>query len=255
MKIKVELTCSNSKIILPVGFSSYIQALIYQSLPRKTACWFHENGFKYENRVFKLFCFSSILEKARYDKRLKSFIFPQKVSFYIASPIDKFLEQLIQELSNKNRLNLGKNPLFVTSLESLENFSIKTNNIKICALTPIEVHSTFTRQNKKITHYYSPFEPEFGQLINNNIKKKWQALYKIKCPYNLNIKPLFRGNKNEQILYFGTGNNKTLIKGWKGTYDLAGNKNLLQFALAAGIGSKSSQGCGMIDLLEEKACA
>jgi CRISPR-associated endoribonuclease Cas6 len=72
MKLKITLL-SDKKIELPTGFSSYIQAIIYNFLDRVSAQWLHEKGFRFEKRSFKLFTFSSFHEKPEYIRNKKKF--------------------------------------------------------------------------------------------------------------------------------------------------------------------------------------
>ena len=126
---------------------------------------------------------------------------------------------------------------------------INSESIKTKAISPIEVHSTLSKgDGKKKTYYYTPFEKEFPELINLNIKKKWKAFHKEDCTFDLNIKPLFSGNKFERIQYFGAGEFSTLVKAWAGFYRLEGQTEILKFAIDAGLGSRNSQGFGMVEV-------
>lgn len=249
MRIKITFI-GKEKVLLPVGFNEYIQALIYNHIDKDSAEWLHSKGFAFEKRSFKLFVFSSILEKGFFDKNTRTFTFPKEINFYISSPVDWILEQIATNLIKSETIRLGQNELRVSSIAVIKHDKIKENSVKINAITPVETHSTFTKPDgKKITHYYTPFEKEFGELIDKNMKKKWAAFYKRECPHSIAIKALFKGSRNERIIYFGTGKKKTLIKGWKGYFRLEGETEFLQFALNAGLGSRNSQGFGMIEIL------
>ena len=249
MRIKITLT-GREKVLLPAGFNEYIQALIYNHIDEDSARWLHNKGFCFEKRSFKLFVFSSILEKGIFNKSTKTFTFPKEINFYISSPVDWILEQIATNIIKSKVVTLGENELQTSSIAIVKRSEIKENSIRINAITPIETHSTFIKPDgKKITHYYTPFEKEFSELIDKNMKKKWTAFYKKDCPYSIKIKPLFKGNRNEKIVYFGTGERKTLIKGWKGHFRLEGETAFLQFALDAGLGSRNSQGFGMIEVV------
>ena len=70
MKIKIILI-SNHKIVLPIGYNRHIQALIYNQFDREISTWLHDNGFATDDKKFKLFVFSPVLEKAEYNKENK----------------------------------------------------------------------------------------------------------------------------------------------------------------------------------------
>ena len=248
MRLKIELLSQNP-ITLPRGYNEYLHALIYKHLNTDDAKWLHDDGFAFEKRRFKLFTFSSIITKGTFDRTKKEFTFPRNVHFYVSSPVDWILEQLAGNLLKSESVTLGNNSLMVSSVEIFRTAKIEKESIRVKAISPIEVHSTFTLENgKKKTHYYTPYEDEFSSFINENLKKKYNAFYKKECYYNIITYPQFSGNNNEKIIYFGAGSNKTLIKGWQGYYKLNGDPQFLQFAIDAGLGSRSSQGFGLIEL-------
>ena len=248
MKLKISLiSCKN--IVLPKEFNFIVQALIYRFLDRLPAEWLHNNGFKVEKRSFKLFVFSSFLEKGRYSTTENSFIFPNIISFYVTSPVTWIIEQFAKNIILNEKVELGNNMMNVSSLEVFDNETIETNRIRINALTPIEVHSTLTKSdgNKK-TYYYSPRESEFSDLINENLKKKWMACYRQECNYNVSISPVNMRYCRERIRLF----KETVIKGWTGHFWLSGEPEFLQFAFVTGLGSRNSGGFGFIEKVRER---
>ncbi|MDY6970211.1 MAG: hypothetical protein SVR08_16370 [Spirochaetota bacterium] len=97
MRLKIELL-SEQPITLPTGYNEYLQALIYKFLNTDNAQWLHDEGFVFEKRKFKLFTFSSIINRGKFDSIKKEFTFPQNVYFYVSSPVDWILEQLAGNL-------------------------------------------------------------------------------------------------------------------------------------------------------------
>jgi len=255
MRLKIELmSIKEPRIFLPTGFNSFIQAFIYNNLPIDDAKWLHEKGFKLEKQTFKLFTFSSFLEKAIYDRKYGFFIFPQTISFYISSPVEWILEYMAKTILVNSNLFIGNNKLIVSSIGICPSVKIYKNRIDIKAITPIEVHTTLkTDDNKNKTYYYSPFEKEFSEMVDSNLKKKWHSLFQKECPHNIKIFPLFKSENYERIIFFGNDNKRTIIKGWIGPYTLeSDNIDFLRFAYDSGIGSKNSQGCGMFNIVNDR---
>jgi len=247
MKVKITLV-STDKIELPTGFSRYIQAVIYNFLDRISAKWLHEKGFQFEKRSFKLFTFSSFLEKPKFIRDKKLFIFPNEVSFLISSPVNWVIEQVVQNIIISENVMLLDNVAIVSSVEIQEDINIIKNKIRIKTINPIEVHSTLQKMDGvKKTYYYSPAEIEFQDLINKNLQKKWMAFYKEDCPYNLKISPVRLDLCRENIRSF----KDIIIKGWVGHFWLEGEHEFLQFGLDAGLGSRSSAGFGMIEIVHK----
>lgn len=245
MKLKITLT-SDKKIILPTGFSIHLQAIIYNFLDRFSAEWLHEKGFKFEKRSFKLFTFSSLHEKPRYLKDKKQFIFPNEVSFTISSPVNWVIEQVVKNIVISEKVKLGNNITNVSSVEIFEDENIKDSKLRIQTVNPIEVHSTLLKADGgKKTYYYSPSENEFQDLINKNLQKKWTSFYQEDCPYNLTIKPVRLDLCKENKRTF----KGIIIKGWVGHFWIGAEPEFLKFGLLVGLGSRNSQGFGMVDVV------
>ena len=246
MKVKFSFE-SNRNIILPVGFKEILQWFIYSSIKDE---WLHSVGFSKGKRSFKLFCFSEILQKARFIKEKDIFIFPRTISFIVSSPVDWILEKLATGSLINHRINLGGNSVNLKEIAVLKQAEINENEITVKTLSPIEVHSTFEINGRRKTHYYTPFEDDFSRLINDNAKRKWEAFYKEKCPFDLKIKPI--GFNKERIVKFGQKNRYVLVKGWSGNFKLYGEPEFLRFIVDAGLGSRNSQGFGMVEVIGGK---
>jgi len=225
--------------------------MIYSLLNKHSANWLHEKGFKYEKRSFKLFTFSSILERGQYEKKHGIFIFPKKISFYVSSPVNWILEQVAQNFVVSENFRIGPNNISISSISVLKMPNI-SERIIVKAITPISIRSTFLSEGKKYFHTYSPLDPKFEELINKNAKKKWLAFYGETCPYSLSIKPIFKNDKKyKRVIYYGNINNKkTIIEGWVGNYLLCGNTEFLKFAYDSGLGERNSQGFGLIEITD-----
>jgi len=245
MQVKITLISTN-KIELSTGFSRHIQALIYNFLDRAPAQWLHEKGFKFENRSFKLFTFSSFLEKPRFIRDKKIFIFPNEISFLISSPVNWVIEQVVQNIVISEKIMLGNNVTMISTVEIQKDVNVSKNKIRIKTINPIEVHSTLQEMDgTKKTYYYSPAESEFQDLINKNLQKKWTAFYKESCSYDLKISPVRLDLCRENIRLF----KKIIIKGWVGHFWLEGDPEFLKFGLETGLGSRSSAGFGMVEMV------
>ena len=244
MRIKICLKSENN-IVLPFGYFSTIQGLIYSLLDKIKSEWLHQEGFKYEKRSFKLFVFSEIIERAKTDTKSRKFIFPDAISFYFSTPVDWIIEQFAKNLIFDEKIKLGENVVSLYSIETLKIPQLENNKIKIKALSPIEIHSTLKKEDgSSKTYYYSPFEREFSDLINKNLKKKWQAFYNKPCKYTISIFPV-NSKSCRQIV---TKEKGTVIKGWKGTFFIDGDKQLIKFAFDVGLGNRNSLGFGMIHI-------
>jgi CRISPR-associated endoribonuclease Cas6 len=252
LRIKVELIAENN-VILPRGYNAIIQGLIYSFFNDFQSRWLHDQGFSYEKRTFRLFNFSSFLERAKYFQDSQIFKFPRKLSFYFSSPINYITEHFAVNFIKQNHIWVYDQKCMISSVNVYKNPEITNNNININAISPIEVHSTIQDENGKIkTIYHNAFEESFNNLVNQNLKKKWTAAIKQACPHDISIKPLFKKDWKEKIQYFrkkiGSEIQLIVIKGWQGKFNLQGHPDFLSFAYQTGLGSRNSSGFGMFEL-------
>jgi CRISPR-associated endoribonuclease Cas6 len=204
----------------------------------------HNEGSKFEKRHFKLFTFSRLL--GRFEPRGRGIAFKGPISLWIASPLVKILESFASHLVKKGKVKLGDSYLRPTGVE-VSFAEEPANSVMVRTLSPITAYSTLRAgDGKKKTYYYSPFEAEFSKLIGENLLKKYTFLNNRPPPGNdqsFTIKPEKVSNRNQHIIMF----KDTVIKAWSGIYRLEGSPELIQIAFDTGLGSKNSQGFGMIE--------
>ena len=242
MKIKLVFE-AKSPIFLQTGYLHSIQGLIYNMLDRLSADWLHSEGFQHKNRFFKLFVFSEINEKGKFVKN-KGFYFPERISFYLASPIHWIIEQIAKNGIMTESYKLGCNDVKLVEISTYPQEKIENEKVIIKTLSPIEVHSTLKKPDgSSKTYYYNPREQEFSALIEKNIKKKWEILNKKECKLSLKITPANVKHLKERTIIV----KDSVIKGWKGRFILEGDKELIQLAFETGLGSHNSLGFGMIE--------
>jgi len=244
LRIKISFSALSKKgFMLPRHHNYLVQAFIYRNLSRHIARFVHDRGYRYEKRRFRLFTFSRIYGK--FIQQEDMIVYPAKCSLWIASPITEILESFAASLARKGKFKLGSNFCSVDSIEVP--FSEKYGEeIIIRVLSPITVYSTLlTRDNKKKTYYYSPFEPDFSRLIKENLFKKYALLNHGETEEKLifSIEPKKVSKRNLHIIFY----KKTVIKAWSGIYILRGSASLIRIAFDCGLGAKNSQGFGMIE--------
>ncbi|MCD6512880.1 MAG: CRISPR-associated endoribonuclease Cas6 [Thermoplasmata archaeon] len=234
---------SQDDIVLPLHYNYTIQSFLYRHVSPELGKFLHDFGFTVGKRRFKMFTFSRLNGKYR--------ILGDKIKFYppvsltISSPLDRFISELGNTLVRENKLELVKNKIYVESIIVHSEPEIK-DEIKIKMLSPVVVYSTLaTPDGKKKTYYYSPYEREFVDLIDKNLRKKYEAFYK-KKPRARKLKLKIKGKPKEKVIIY----RGTIIKGWMGIFVLNGNRKLLKLSYYSGLGSKNSQGFGMFEVME-----
>jgi len=222
-----------------------VQAMIYNSLDDNIGNFLHDKGFTHGKRAFKMFAFSRLMGDYRLDKSEGKITFVGPVSLVVTSPYNDFCNSLANGLLFRSSTRLGPAKVKVTDI-SLTQDLIEDERIKITTLSPIVVYSTLLRPDgRKYTCYFEPWERDFAEIIENNLKKKYKAYYNVEPPSgNVSIIPLKRP-KLSVINY-----KNTVIKGYSGTFILSGPVQLIQLAAESGLGCKNSQGFGCIKILK-----
>ena len=242
MRLTLEFNADN-EIVLPLDYNYHIQSFLYNHISPELGKFLHDHGFKIEKRKFKMFTFSRL--QGKYIITKDKIIFFSPVYLTISSPLDRFISELGNTLLKTDNLKIFKNKVHVESIKVHPEPEIK-NEIKIKMLSPVVVYSTLlTKDGKKKTYYYSPYENEFVELIDKNMRRKYEAFYR-KKPRARKLKIEAVGKPKEKIIKY----RGTIIKGWMGTFILNGNRKLLKFTYYSGLGSKNSQGFGMFEVVE-----
>lgn len=245
IRARLTLRCPDGgRIFLPVDYNYLVQAAIYRSISRELADFLHDEGFLFGGRRFKMFTFSRLEGRCVLDRNNKQFIYSGDVVLQISSPIEKFVEDLASTVLSEGFINIGKQTLRVVELAFPARPAMGGGKLEIRMLSPLTVYSTLmTRDGKKKTYYFSPYEREFSTLVNSNIKKKYLLLSgENNITSDLDIEPLMV--KEVVVIYKGT-----VIKGWMGRFSLSGSKVLVETAYEAGLGAKNSQGFGMFEVI------
>jgi len=245
LRIKIKLSCQKQPLRLPRHYNYIVQSFIYRNLNKKLAEKIHKKGEILGKRHFKLFTFSRIFGKFKNEK--ETLVFHKDINFLIASPITEILESFATTLVKKGEIKLNGCTLFLSGIEVLYSPEIK-ENILVRTLSPITVYSTLqTPEGKKKTYYYSPFENDFSNLVKQNLIKKYTIIHKQNSKkMDFAILPEKVSSKNQHVIFY----KGTVIKAWSGVYRLKGAKELIGVAYDTGLGSKNSQGFGMIEVLE-----
>ncbi len=242
MRVKYEFF-SDKNIVLPYFYNEFLQSLIYEYILPERREFLHEEGYKYENRKFKLFTFSRILRHPKHLQNLRIFDFGKKISFVLSSPLNWILEETAENLIKSTYIRLGKNKLSLSSINVIPKKEF-TENISLRTISPITVYSTFRENKISPFKYYSPMESEFFVQILNNLKKKFFVYYGREYNGPLRIQILkFDPKHGRQVVWF----KRRPITGWNLVLKLEGERDILYLAYYAGIGAKNSAGFGCLE--------
>ncbi len=244
MRLVLELNCEN-EFSIPVHYNYHIQSLLYNSISPKLADILHNKGFPIQGRKFKLFTFSRILGRYQTNNKKGEISFSSPFRLIVSSVLREFIEEIAEELLLKETVRIASQRVSLNSVE-VSDFTSDREKLKINMLSPTTIYSTLSRADgRKKTYYYNPFEREFGELISENAKKKFRAFYGNEPGGGIKLTPLKVNNNNEKIITY----KNTVIKGWMGTYELSGDRELIKIVYDTGLGGKNPQGFGCFEVL------
>lgn len=251
MRLRIKFTAKEGELTLPVHHNEILQAIIYKHLESQLAKRLHEKGIKdpESERSLKLFTFSRLLaKKVDIDPDKRFITFSSPITWVVASPLHEFIVSLYNNLIKNREVELlsynGKTIVCVSNIW-FDPVPAYKCPVLIETLSPITSYRTEMSDSKAFTHYYSPKDPEFNDLIIGNLLRKYRTLTgnALSIDEKAYVKPVRIANR-ENILYF----KDTLIKGWSGIFELSLPKELFYVAFSCGLGAKNSQGFGCIGI-------
>jgi len=228
---------------VPIHHESLIHGLIYHCIRDPFyRDHLHNQGFVYEKRQFRMFCFSRF--QGRYTIVNQRMIFRSPVSFLFSAHDERLIRELTSSLFTKESILIGTKSVRLHSIQQADERT--SGHMRIRMITPVTAYSTFILNNKKKTFYYSPREEEFTQLVKLNAIKKYTALYgEEPTSAELHLEPVEFERLRPRVVMF----KKTYIKGWTGDFILKGDPELVQLVYDVGLSAKNSNGLGLFEVV------
>lgn len=245
MQLKLNFK-SDQDIIFDENNIRVIQGIIYKKLDEIGARYIHNGRFKWNKKEFRHFCFSGIISKNTADKGIVNH--GREFSIIIATALKNIVEDLCNAFYTEKIVCQDKE-LYCQIIEVLDT-SVKDNIITVISQSPIVIDKTTHHNGKKTRRYYAPDELGIESLIKNNLIDKHNSLYKKKLDHTAQFKILQVDHltKIEKKYQKPSKRNSISINivGYHATLTLTGDPKLLKMALNSGLGSKNSQGFGLV---------
>ncbi len=272
MKLKITLS-TNVPGVIDFNYQHQIASIIYKCLANTNpdyAEWLHDQGFAGSNgKQFKLFVFSGItfegpIKISAYGAK-KGFTFratersPFTLSFQIASPVDEFVQTLIEGVFFEgNPINLGRQPVRIFRVQTLHDNLIAENGSQTVNLAPLETPIFVKKPMPKGVNdlFLYPGDDEYEILLNRNLANKYQALFNKSYegePLNFRFKPLAKKSEKKFTIFKQTpdGASEAIdIKGTLKPFGVTGPLELIKIGIECGFGQENSMGCGYVDVVK-----
>ena len=255
MRVVIRLETKGGSISLPIHYNRLIQGFIYRNISKALADRYHNGGFSYGKRHYKLFVFSRLLSrKVSVDTASGIISFKDPVYLKIGALDTRLLESLAIYLLKRQFIKLGGNLCRFASIEVESPINVD-GSVLVKAISPISVHRTlYDKEGRKKTYYFSPWEAEFSELILDNLKRKAKAFYgesvelpEVEHPV---VVPVRVSSGNLKTLIYRKNGRDYVIKGWMGLYELRLPQFYFDIAYSAGLGARNSLGFGMVEVVK-----
>ena len=236
------------KLILPLSYHHILQGFIYNVLSAEPdySSFLHDYGYKDGEKPFKLFVFSLIDGKYEINKNTRHITFYDKISFEVRSPMYEFCDLFCLSIMHRDRYIINDREIFLDGCVYTKR-TVMEDSITVRTLSPICLTDNSSTDSDMKTHYISPIESCFCDAVNNNFISKYRAAHGYNPEGNIIITPEKISDKDKYVTRFLRSGKSIFITAWNGLYNLSGSPTDLSFLYDCGIGSRNSQGFGMIE--------
>ena len=190
---------------------------------------------------------------------------PFTFSFQIASPVDKFIQHLIDGIFEEGQeIKLGRQTLSISQVETLENslssIPYPAHPVHPCEYTltlkplesPIFIKKPMPSGQRDL--YLFPGDEGYAEFLNQNLLHKYETLYGKAFegePLKFNFHTI-KGKSVKQFTVFKKGVDGSMkpinIKGTLQPFTVSGSKELIKIGLECGFGQNNSMGCGYVEI-------
>lgn len=239
---KILVIQATQDTVLDYNYHYELMKEIYRSLEvanSKLAFQVHEEGFRIENKNYKLFTNQLYIEKANYTKNGIEIRKGTKCKLTI-SGFDVIVKNIVLGFIKKDNVNLFNKKYKLLEVENDK--KVKLDNITLYKVRNPIVATIHDTKGRII--FKSPFEEDYYKILANNLKRKYKLIH---------------GKDYEGDLYFDIEDTflvkKRLISNIKSKGMLIGysnfelymvaNRDMQKVAYYCGFGSNNSLGMGM----------
>lgn len=266
MRLQVVLTPEDKECYIPYNYQHLLSSALYNLInvaDKEYAQYLHNQGIKSEEgKPIKFFTFSYLITPNR--KPMKDRILipnHQPCCFFLSSPlIDGFVKNIVIGLFKQQIIRIQNSVFNVVKVEPITTPDFSTECEFKC-LSPFVISSIHEHKGQMKPYYLRPHDEDLSDLINKNILRKYQTLYK-KMPEDSYLQFILDKKYSDShdprqltkliTLKEGETNRETSIKGIYAPFMLRGSTELIKLAWDAGLGTHCSQGFGCIELMNHQ---
>jgi len=259
MRFKINLSLSNPNLkTLPLNYQYELSAYIYRTIANGDANyaeWLHQNGFKMEEKQFRLFTFSNfIIPQKTIDKENARLIIKgNNASFLISFLPERSTEEFVKGVFANQIFSIGdklsKAEFTINNIELLPS----PNNVSEFIGETLSPICITLRNDFNRIDYLIPSHAQAGELIKNNLLNKYVAFHDKEYSGDLYFEWETLSEPRSKLITIKSGTpQQTKIKGYNCQFRIKAAPELLKIAFEAGIGEKNSMGFGMFEVIGGK---
>ncbi len=250
MRIKI-LADVGDGLTLPINYNHLLTGIIYRFLAESDpeyASFLHNEGYRGAEKRFKLFTFSQLMAERRRitGDRIH---FRSALTWYVSSPVERFLSHFADTLLIGGCLSLGHRDLRIEDV-NVPRIPRFRSEMSFRCLSPITMSTKRERDGKAVMHYCLPDDPTFSELIRQNLIRKHDAIHG-RAPHEDALTFTFdkayidrrQGRVTRLVDYKGIK-----IRGVLCPFHVSGSIPLIQIGYECGFGDKNSAGFGMAEV-------
>jgi CRISPR-associated endoribonuclease Cas6 len=259
MRITLTLSHRKPSVKLTVNNAHLLSSLIYNIVDSSSSEYaekLHEQGYRLQNKAFKLFTFSPIYLANRrkwcmHENGTMS-TGERMLHFTVSSPKSEFIEHLVVGLLHEPFVRIGTERFRVETVRKLDP-PVITGDMRFISMSPV-VCSTKTNPDE-YARFLFPGDEEFTRVLLENLCRKYEALYGSPFEdegeeflFEIDRDYVVRMNgKVQKLITIKEGRpDETKVKGTLAPFRLQGPKELIEVGFECGFGEKNSQGFGMV---------
>ena len=252
--MRIKITCDIGEgICLPINYNYFLAGAIYRFLRESDpeyADFLHQEGYELENRHFKLFTFSQLMAKRR-EIRGEQIHFHSPLTWYVSSSQEPFLENFAAALMGAGILKIERHRLRVRDVEVLRQPRFGSQMTFRC-LSPITMSTKRERDGQLGTHYCLPDDPQFSELVRQNLIRKYEAVYRhppTEKSFAMTFDQAYIDKKEGRVTRL-IDFKGTKIRGVFSPFHVIGTPELIHIGYECGFGDKNSMGFGMVESMK-----
>ncbi len=252
MRVRLVFTLNGSPgLRVPINYNTWLVSAIYHWLSLSSqayADFLHNEGYRLEKRVYKLFCFSQLQVKKRRVDGDWLYLDSRSFSWCLSSARGEFIGHLLAGLEKDPQLTIAGVRAAAHKIEHVPDPALKAPARFVC-LCPITASIWDCNSERNPTRYLEPGE-DFVKAVRTNLTRKYQVIFG-RCATDDRFVLDFDANYTAQkrtitklVDFKGIK-----VRGVFSPFTADGSEELIRVGYECGFGEKNSIGFGMVEAL------